>query len=62
MFGYITANMATMDKEQQTRYRAYYCGLCRVLREKGYDLPADLYQPAELKEYLLRLWKEAQTC
>ena len=33
MFGYITANMATMDKEQQTRYRAYYCGLCRVLRE-----------------------------
>jgi energy-coupling factor transport system ATP-binding protein len=36
--------------------------LCRVLREKGYDLPADLYQPAELKEYLLRLWKEAQTC
>jgi energy-coupling factor transport system ATP-binding protein len=36
--------------------------LCRVLREKGYDLPADLYQPDELKEYLLRLWKEAQTC
>lgn len=36
--------------------------LCRVLREKGYDLPADLYQPDELKEYLLRLWKEAKTC
>ena len=34
LFGYITANMATLDKEQQTRYRAYYCGLCRVLREK----------------------------
>ena len=33
MFGYITANMATLDKDQQTRYRAYYCGLCRVLRE-----------------------------
>lgn len=36
--------------------------LCRVLREKGYDLPADLYQPDELKEYLLCLWKEAKTC
>ena len=36
--------------------------LCRVLRDKGYDLPADLYQPDELKEHLLRLWKEAQTC
>ena len=33
MFGYITANMGTLDKDQQTRYRAYYCGLCRVLRE-----------------------------
>jgi len=36
--------------------------LCRVLREKGYDLPADLYRPEELKEHLLRLWKEAQRC
>jgi energy-coupling factor transport system ATP-binding protein len=36
--------------------------LCRVLREKGYDLPADLYRLDELKEHLLRLWKEAKTC
>jgi len=36
--------------------------LCRVLREKGYDLPADLYRPEELKEHLLRLWKEVQKC
>lgn len=34
VFGYISANLAALDKEQQTRYRAYYCGLCRVLREK----------------------------
>ena len=26
--------MSALDKEQQTRYRAYYCGLCRRLREK----------------------------
>ena len=32
--------------------------LCRLLREKGYDLPADLFRPEELKEQHLRLWKE----
>ena len=31
--------------------------LCRALREKGFDLPEDLYRPEELKEHLLRLWK-----
>ncbi len=36
--------------------------LCRALREKGYDLPADLYRPEEMKEQLLRLWKEAKGC
>ena len=36
--------------------------LCRILRQKGYDLPADLYRPEELREHLLRLWKEAQSC
>ena len=36
--------------------------LCRLLRDKGYNLPADLYRPEELKEHLLRLWKEAQPC
>lgn len=32
--------------------------LCVLLRSKGYDIPADLYRPEEVKEYLLRLWKE----
>ena len=36
--------------------------LCRTLRGKGYDLPADLYRPEELKEHLLRIWKEVQSC
>ena len=31
--------------------------LCRALREKGLDLPNDLYRPEELKEHLLRLWR-----
>ena len=36
--------------------------LCRLLREKGYDLPADLFRPEELREHLLRLWKEGSAC
>ena len=34
--------------------------LCRALRDRGYDLPADLYRPEELKEHLLRIWKAAK--
>ena len=36
--------------------------LCALLREKGLDLPPDLYRPEELKEHLLRLWKEGAPC
>ena len=32
--------------------------LCCALRKKGYDLPADLCRPQELKNHLLRLWHE----
>ena len=35
--------------------------LCRALRDRGLDLPADLYRPQELKEHLLRLWRNAQS-
>ena len=36
--------------------------LCARLRAKGYDLPADLFLPEELREHLLRLWKEGSAC
>ena len=36
--------------------------LCALLRSKGYDLPADLYRPEELKQHLLRLWKGESAC
>ena len=36
--------------------------LCARLRAGGYDLPADLFRPEELKEQLLRLWKEGSPC
>ena len=34
--------------------------LCAALRRKGFSLPADLYRPEELKEHLLRLWKDVR--
>ena len=33
--------------------------LCALLREKGVNLPADLYTQEELHQHILRLWKEA---
>ena len=32
---------------------------CALLREKGDDLPEDLYTQEELHQHILRLWKEA---
>ena len=36
--------------------------LCAALRQAGYDPPEDLYRPEELREWLLRLWKEEAAC
>ncbi|MCH5287151.1 MAG: energy-coupling factor transporter ATPase [Christensenellaceae bacterium] len=36
--------------------------LCALLREKGLDLPDDLYTHDELRDHLLRLWKEGHSC
>ena len=32
MFGYVITNAQALPKERQNRFRAFYCGLCRVLR------------------------------
>ncbi len=62
MFGYISANLSALDKQAQTRYRAYYCGLCRALKDRHgqigrmtlsndltflYILLSSLYEPKE---------------
>ncbi len=62
MFGYVVANIDDLDDEEKARYRAVYCGLCRVLKERGgqrsrvcltYDLTFlvmlynSLYEPEE---------------
>lgn len=35
MFGYVTANYQELSKEQQARYGAVYCGICRRIREQA---------------------------
>ena len=34
MFGYVITNAQALPKDRQDRFRAFYCGLCRVLRSK----------------------------
>ncbi|MBR5783487.1 MAG: hypothetical protein IKY33_04630 [Clostridia bacterium] len=34
MFGYIVTDRDQLTKEEQLRYRSYYCGLCRALKDK----------------------------
>ena len=63
MFGYVNVNPEQLDARARGRYTAYYCGLCRVLRERhgnaagitlSYDMTfllillSSLYEPAEV--------------
>ena len=34
MFGYVVANKPELKMREFNKYKAYYCGLCKVLREK----------------------------
>ncbi|MEG0125984.1 MAG: DUF5685 family protein [Clostridia bacterium] len=34
MFGYVTIAASALSEEQQSRYRAYYCGLCHTLHTR----------------------------
>lgn len=34
MFGYIVPNLSAFSDEQKARYKAVYCGLCHVLRQR----------------------------
>ena len=63
MFGYVTASLKELDKQQQNRYGAVYCGICRRIRlqsgnvarlELSYDMAflalllMSLYEPEEV--------------
>ncbi len=34
MFGYLTADTGQMEKEEKALYKAHYCGLCHVLKDR----------------------------
>ena len=38
MFGYVNASWKELNKEQQIRYQAVYCGICRRIREQSSNL------------------------
>ena len=38
MFGYVTASFNELSKEQQNRYGAVYCGICRCIRSRSSGL------------------------
>ncbi len=63
MFGYVTASYQELTKEEQIRYNAVYCGICRRIREQSgqtarlglsYDMAflalllMSLYEPDEM--------------
>lgn len=38
MFGFVTANISELTKEQRQRYGSVYCGICRRIRTQGSQL------------------------
>lgn len=54
MIGYMKPQKEGLSKEDQSLYRAIYCGLCRCLRY-GYDLTGTLALNYELTDALLLL-------
>jgi len=63
VFGYVTASLRELTKEQQKRYGAVYCGICRRIREQSGQL-ARLglsYDMAFLALLLMSLYEPEET-
>ena len=63
MFGYVTANIGELTKEQRSRYGAVYCGICRAIRSQSGQL-ARLglsYDMAFLALLLMSLYEPEET-
>ena len=62
MFGYVIADLARLDEGQQTRYKSFYCGLCRALYHGYGPLPALAltYDMAFLTLFLSALYEPAE--
>lgn len=63
MFGYVTANMKELTKEQEKRYSAVYCGICRQIkaRSSGASRLGLSYDMAFLALLLMSLYEPEET-
>ena len=63
MFGFITASYKELNKDQQTRYNAVYCGICRQIRIRTFQTArlALSYDMAFLAMLLMSLYEPEET-
>lgn len=63
MFGFVTANLRELTKEQRTRYNAVYCGICRSIRDSSGQLSRMglSYDMAFLALLLMSLYEPEET-
>lgn len=64
MFGFVTANLKELTQQQQERYGAVYCGICRQIRERSSNA-ARLglsYDMAFLALLLMSLYEPEESC
>lgn len=63
MFGYVTASVKELTKEQSQRYNQVYCGICRQIRERSSSLSrlGLSYDMAFLALLLMSLYEPEET-
>lgn len=63
MFGFVTANMKELSKEQQDRYGGIYCGICLRIREQASQIARVglSYDMAFLAALLMSLYEPEET-
>lgn len=63
MFGYVTANVRELDKQQRIRYNSIYCGICRQIRFRSGQLSrlGLSYDMAFLALLLMSLYEPEET-
>ena len=63
MFGFVTANLKELTKEQKERYGAVYCGICRRISQQASQLCrlGLSYDMAFLALVLMSLYEPTET-
>jgi len=63
MFGFVTANLKELTKEQKDRYGGVYCGICRQIRDRSSQLSrlGLSYDMAFLALLLMSLYEPEET-